>query len=304
MLKLSVVLNFPIAPLYEAHCSFNFTPKFFLMFSLILMLVSLPSELDPNGTTLIPSDRIEIAHRNEEVWGQTGHRVVGQIAEAYLSKKAKKEIDRLLEGHSLAFASTIADEIKSDRAYDSFSPWHYVNYEMGGHYNPSNADERGDIVYGIQKSIEVLESKDASDADKRFYLKLLIHFIGDLHQPLHVGRAEDQGGNRIQVNWFSRTSNLHRVWDSDLIDGYNMSYDELAEELVRSTTTEERNELTKGTYLDWVEESHQIVERIYASASSGDRLGYRYTYDFNPLLFEQLAKGGFRLAKVLNELFD
>ena len=277
---------------------------FSLMISLILILIGLPSEIEIKEPALIPVEHFEFVYAYEEIWGQTGHRVVGQIAEAYLSKKAKKEINRLLDGHSLAFASTIADEIKSDRAYDSFSPWHYVNYEMGGHYDPSNADERGDIVYGIQKSIEVLESNSASDADKRFYIKLLIHFIGDLHQPLHVGRAEDQGGNRIQVSWFSRTSNLHRVWDSDLIDGYSMGYDELAQELLRSTTKEERAELAKGTYLDWVEESHQIVERIYASASSGDRLGYRYTYDFNPLLFEQLAKGGIRLAKVLNELFD
>ena len=274
------------------------------MLSLILILLSLPSEIEIKEPTHLPIEHIEVVNSNEEVWGQTGHRVVGQIAEAYLSKKAKKEINRLLDGHSLAFASTIADEIKSDQAYDSFGPWHYVNYEMGGHYDPTNADERGDIVYGIQKSVEVLESKSSSDADKRFYLKLLIHFIGDLHQPLHVGRAEDQGGNRIQVSWFSRTSNLHRVWDSDLIDGYSMGYDELAQELLRSTTKEEHAALAKGTYLDWVEESHQIVERIYASASSEDRLGYRYTYDFNPLLFEQLAKGGIRLAKVLNELFD
>lgn len=274
------------------------------MLSLIFLFITISSVLDLNKIPFIPSDRIESALMNEEVWGQTGHRVVGQIAEAYLSKKAKKEINRLLEGHSIAFASTIADEIKSDRVYDSFGPWHYVNYEMGGHYDPSNRDERGDIVYGIQKSIEVIESKSASDAEKRFYLKLLIHFIGDLHQPLHVGRAEDQGGNRIQVSWFSTISNLHRVWDSDLIDGYNMSYYELAQELLRSTTTDKFAELAKGTYLDWVEESHKIVGRVYASASSGDRLGYRYSYDFNPLIFEQLAKGGIRLAKVLNELFD
>ena len=274
------------------------------MLSLLLVLISLPSEIDSKEIPLFSTEPFEIVFTNEVVWGQTGHRVVGQIAEAFLSKKAKREIYRLLDGHSLAFASTIADEIKSDRAYDSFGPWHYVNYEMGGYYDPSKADERGDIVYGIQKSIEVLESKSTSDVDKRFYLKLLIHFIGDLHQPLHVGRAEDQGGNRIQVSWFSRNSNLHRVWDSDLIDGYNMSYDELAQELLRSTTSAERNELAKGTYLDWVEESHQIVERVYASASSGARLGYRYTYDFNPLVFEQLAKGGVRLAKILNDLFD
>lgn len=237
------------------------------------------------------------------IWGQTGHRVVGLIAEKHLSKRAKKAIDALLKGHSLAYASTFADEIKSDKAYDAYGPWHYVNYDMDKRYDPNNADDRGDIVYGIQKSMEVLSNEKSSEADKSFYLKLLIHFIGDLHQPLHVGQAEDQGGNRIQVSWFSRNSNLHRVWDSDLIDGYSMSYEELAEELMRSTSKTELQIFQEGNYLDWVEESHQTAAVVYASASNGDRLNYQYGYEFNPLVFEQLKKGGYRLAKLLNEVF-
>ena len=226
------------------------------------------------------------------LWGQTGHRVVGLIAEQHLSKRAQKAIKSLLEGHSLAYASTSADEIKSDKAYDAYGPWHYVNYDMDKTYDPSNADDRGDIVYGIQKCIEVLSNKQSSEADKSFHLKLLIHFIGDLHQPLHVGRSEDQGGNRIQVSWFSRNSNLHRVWDSDLIDGYNMSYEELAQELMRSTDKAELMALQEGNYRDWVEESHQMAKVVYASASSGDKLSYRYGYDYNPVILEQLKKGG------------
>lgn len=238
------------------------------------------------------------------VWGQTGHRVVGVIAEEHLSKRARRAVNALLDGHSLAYASTFADEIKSDSAYDAYGPWHYVNYEMDRRYDPNDADDRGDIVYGIQKSIEVLTSRTTSDADKSFYLKLLIHFIGDLHQPLHVGRAADQGGNRIQVSWFSRNSNLHRVWDSDLIDSYSMSFEELARELMRSTSKEARLAYQKGAYRDWVEESHQLAGTIYASASSGDKLSYKYGYDYNALVFEQLKKGGYRLAKILNEIFD
>ena len=238
------------------------------------------------------------------LWGQTGHRVVGLIAEQHLNKRAQKAIRLLLEGHSLAYASTIADEIKSDRAYDAYGPWHYVNFDMDKTYDPSSSDDRGDIVYGIQKCIEVLSNKQSSESDKSFHLKLLIHFIGDLHQPLHVGRSEDQGGNRIQVSWFSRNSNLHRVWDSDLIDGYNMSYEELAQELMRSTEREEIMVIQEGNYLDWVEESHQMAKVVYTSATSGDKLSYRYGYDYNPMVFEQLKKGGYRLAKILNEIFN
>ena len=252
-----------------------------------------------------PSTSTAISHEfSTSLWGQTGHRVVGLIAEQHLSKRAQKAIKSLLEGHSLAYASTIADEIKSDKAYDAYGPWHYVNYDMDKTYDPSNADDRGDVVYGIQKCIEVLSSKQSSESDKSFHLKLLIHFIGDLHQPLHVGRSEDQGGNRIQVSWFSRNSNLHRVWDSDLIDGYNMSYEELAQELMRSTDKAELMAIQEGNYRDWVEESHQIAKVVYASAVSGDKLSYRYGYDYYQMVFEQLKKGGYRLAKILNEIFN
>ncbi|MGA0155682.1 MAG: S1/P1 nuclease [Flavobacteriaceae bacterium] len=251
------------------------------------------------------SSSLAISHEyNTSLWGQTGHRVVGRIAEQHLNKRAQKAIRSLLEGYSLAYASTIADEIKSDKAYDAYGPWHYVNFDMDKTYDPSSADDRGDIVYGIQKCIEVLSNKQSSESDKSFHLKLLIHFIGDLHQPLHVGRSEDQGGNRIQVSWFSRNSNLHRVWDSDLIDGYNMSYEELAQELMRSTEREEIMVIQEGNYLDWVEESHQMAKVVYASATSGGKLSYRYGYDYNPMVFEQLKKGGYRLAKILNEIFN
>jgi hypothetical protein len=286
--------------------SFIFTAKYLALMNLFFTLLLHNFLLftfyhTPNSNEI--KAYAKFSTNSEFIWGQTGHRVVGLIAEAHLSRRAKKAVNTLLEGHSLAFASTFADEIKSDKAYDAYGPWHYVNYDINKRYDPNNADDRGDIVYGIKKSIEVLTNERSSEADKSFYLKLLIHFIGDLHQPLHVGQAEDQGGNRIQVSWFSRNSNLHRVWDSDLIDGYGMSFEELAEELMRSTNNTEFLALQEGNFLDWVEESHQIAAVVYASASSGDKLSYQYGYEFNTVVFEQLKKGGYRLAKLLNEVF-
>ena len=306
MLKFEIHTNLILSLPAFTSSSFIFTVKYLALMHVFLNLLGSSFLLfiffhTPNIMGL----KVEATSSTNSgfIWGQTGHRVVGLIAEEHLSKRAKKAIDALLKGHSLAYASTFADEIKSDKAYDAYGPWHYVNYDMDKRYDPNNADDTGDIVYGIQKSIEVLANEKSSEADKSFYLKLLVHFIGDLHQPLHVGQAEDQGGNRIQVSWFSRNSNLHRVWDSDLIDGYSMSYEELAEELMRSTSKTELQAFQEGNYLDWVEESHQTAAVVYASASSGDKLSYQYGYEFNPLVFEQLKKGGYRLAKLLNEVF-
>lgn len=238
------------------------------------------------------------------LWGKKGHRVTGHIAEKHLSRKAKKAIKELLDGHSLAFVSTYADEIKSDRSYSKYTPWHYVNYPLDATYNSSEKSEFGDIVQAIDHCVMVLKDEDASKEDKIFYLKMLVHFVGDLHQPLHAGRGEDRGGNDIQVQWFNDGTNLHRLWDTNLLESYGMSFYELGDELNRSTTKKERKQLMDGNVIGWVEESHVLAKDIYNSAQKGEKLRYEYSYNWNPILFEQLKKGGFRLAKVLNDIFS
>ena len=238
------------------------------------------------------------------IWGKNGHRVTGHIAEKHLSRKAKKAINELLEGNSLAFVSTYADEIKSDATYAKYYPWHYINYPLNKSYDKTLKSEEGDIIMAIDTCIKVLKNTNSSKADKVFYLKLLIHFIGDLHQPLHAGRAEDRGGNDIQVQWFGEGSNLHTVWDTKLIESYKMSFSELGDELDRSTTKKEIKKIQEGNIIDWLGESHNYAKKIYYSVSAGDKLEYSYTYTYNPILFEQLKKGGFRLAKILNEVFS
>ena len=238
------------------------------------------------------------------VWGKKGHRVTGHIAEQHLTKKARKKINKLLDGHSLAFVSTYADEIKSDRSFSEYSPWHYVNYPLGTLYKDSEKSEHGDIVAAIATCQAVIKDANSSKDDKIFHLKLLVHLIGDLHQPLHVGRGEDKGGNDIQVRWFNDGSNLHKVWDTNMIESYGMSYEELGDELLQSTTKQEKQKIQAGLVIDWVEESHVLATKLYGSAKVGEKLSYRYSYENNPLLFDQLKKGGLRLAKVLNELFE
>ena len=245
-----------------------------------------------------------VLYSNSMIWGKTGHRVTGHIAEYHLNKKAKRAIAQLLDGHSLAFVSTYADEIKSDRSFSSYSPWHYVNYPLDSTYEASEKSEYGDIVKGTETCIRILKDPRSSKEEKIFHLKLLVHFLGDLHQPLHVGRSEDKGGNDIQLQWFNQGTNLHRVWDSNLIDSYGMSFDELGKELIRSHSRKEVKALMKGNVREWVEETHQITKVVYASVNKGEKLRYEYSYRFNDTVFEQLHKGGVRLAYVLNTIFD
>ena len=236
-------------------------------------------------------------------WGKTGHRTTGEIAEKHLSKKAQKAIDKLLDGQSLAFVANYADDIKSDPDYRKYGPWHYVNIDPEDEkYDREKANKGGDLIQAIEKSVEVLKDKNASREDKQFYLKMLVHFMGDLHQPFHVGRSADKGGNDIQVRWFNEGSNIHRVWDSQMIDSYQMSYTELTENR-KELTRKELKEIEAGRLQDWVYESREMANVLYDSVETGQKLGYEYMYKWFPTVREQLQKGGVRLAKILNEIY-
>jgi len=170
-------------------------------------------------------------------------------------------------------------------------------------YQHSVKNPKGDLVTGIEKCKAVLKDKNSSKADKAFYLKLLVHFIGDMHQPMHVGRKEDKGGNMVQVQWFGQGTNLHAVWDSKMIDFYKMSYSELAKNGDELTKNQVKA-LQQGTIVDWINETHQLAIKTYGSVKVGENLRFRYMYDNFGLVRSQLEKGGIRLAEVLNNLFD
>jgi hypothetical protein len=240
---------------------------------------------------------------NDNDWGKTGHRATAEIAEEYLSEKAKKAIDRILNGQGLAFVANYADDIKSDPDFREYGPWHYVNLAEGEtEYDKATANPKGDLYQAILKCVEVLKNEDAPADKKEFYLKMLVHFVGDLHQPFHVGRAADKGGNDIQVRWYNQGSNLHRVWDSQMIDSYQMSYTELAEN-TRELTRAQIKAIEEGAVIDWVYESGEMADELYDSVEIGEKLGYEYMYHHLPTVLKQLQKGGIRLAKILNEIY-
>lgn len=234
-------------------------------------------------------------------WGVTGHRTVGAIAQANLKPKVARIIDELLDGQSLAFVSTYADEIRSDAQYDKFVPWHYVNFPFDTHYGEHPINEDGDIIQGIEFCVSVLKDDTKSKEERAFYLKMLVHFVGDLHQPLHVGQADDRGGNRFYVKWFSESTNLHRLWDSQLIEHYNMSYTELVENQDRLSKGQMKF-IQETSLMDWVNQSRELCLDVYANTTPEDKLSYPYAYRYTNVIRSQLQQAGLRLAALLNEV--
>ena len=236
-------------------------------------------------------------------WGKTGHRVIGKVAQEYLTPKTKAAVDVLLEGMSLAFVSTYADEIRSDSRYEYLDTWHYVNMDKATRYPEAKKNPNGDIITAMDYCVEELKDPKKPNVDKAFHLKLLVHFIGDIHQPMHAGRKADKGGNNIQLTWFGEPTNLHRLWDTDLIEHYNMSYTELAVHLPKLSIEEKENCMT-ATRLEWAHESQDLANMIYPNTPTNASLGYIYHYQHFDTVRLRLLKAGLRLAATLNAIFD
>jgi hypothetical protein len=235
-------------------------------------------------------------------WGQNGHRSVGKTAEHYLKSKVKSKIDRILNGQSLADASTYADEIKSDDDYDKYKPWHYANIPFDKTYVEIERNSEGDIVFGIQECMKKLKADTLDEDEERFYLKMLIHLVGDMHQPLHFGLKSDRGANDFKVKWFNQPTNMHRVWDTQMIESYNMSYSELSDNLPKLNREVVKN-IKSGSLLDWVEENRELTRAVYNSASADENLSYRYMNEWFYVLKMQINKAGIRLAALLNNIY-
>ncbi|HIF49767.1 MAG TPA: S1/P1 Nuclease [Cytophagales bacterium] len=232
-----------------------------------------------------------------DIWGKNGHRAIGEIATQNLTQQTLKVVNKILDGQSLALVSTWADEMKSNSEFGKYSSWHYVNIPLDKEYKQIEKNPKGDIIQAINKCIEVLEDKNSPKIAKSFHLKYLVHLVGDAHQPLHTGRYEDKGGNDIKLKFFGRPTNLHKVWDSDMIDDYKMSYTELAESLTMLQQTSKSLNPE-----DWVFESHQEVKKIYSEVKDGDYISYDYINKNFSLIELKLYKAGIRLATILNEI--
>lgn len=233
-------------------------------------------------------------------WGVTGHRATGLIAERYLTKKASSKIKQILNGESLAMVSTWMDEILSDTAYKYTTDWHWTTIPDGGRYEDVEGNPDGKVIMMIEKITAELKSGKLSAKQEQDYLKMLVHMVGDMHQPLHVGRPGDRGGNEVKVKWFRNDSNLHRVWDSEMIDGSRLSYTELANALGVPDKETVKHWQSTGVR-DWALESMSFRPQVY-DINDGN-LGYVYTYQYFSIAKTRMLQAGIRLAGLLNQIY-
>ncbi|RKD90115.1 S1/P1 nuclease [Mangrovibacterium diazotrophicum] len=235
-------------------------------------------------------------------WGSTGHRAIAQIAWQQLSDKNKSKIEAILGDSYLPLFATWADDIRSEKDYPLGTIPHYVNMPLGQNYEDSQKNEKGDLVTILNGMLDQFHNPKSTTEEKAVALKIIIHLIGDLHQPMHIGLAEDLGGNTISVKWFNEDSNLHKVWDEDIIDNSRLSYTELAR-FAGQPSEKELQQLEKGGLIAWVDETHQITQTIYDNLGN-KHFSYEYYYMFSPVVLKQIQKAGYRLGYVLNKILD
>jgi hypothetical protein len=242
------------------------------------------------ATTLAPS---------AVAWGPTGHRAVGRIAEHHLTPEAAREVVELLAPEQLAYVTTWADEIRSEPDWAKGDPWHWVTIPDGQAYDATPKSPGGDVLEAISRFEKVVADRTAPRPERAQALKWIAHLVADIHQPMHVGRGDDRGGNEVLVLWSGQPSNLHGVWDDKLIDSSELSFSELVD-LLDHPRPEQVREWQAGGPRAWAIESQQLRRAAY---ELGDRrLSYRYVHDQWPTVQRRLLEAGVRLAGELNRL--
>jgi len=235
-------------------------------------------------------------------WGSTGHRAIAEIAYCQLSAETKAKVKDILGNAYLPLYANWADEICSDKDNPYNSLPHYVNMSLDVKYEQAEKNPKGDLVSVMEDMVEMLQSQTSSHEEKVTALKFIIHLVGDAHQPMHVALSEDLGGNMMEVQWFRKTSNLHKLWDEDLIDYSRLSYKELAI-FAGELQMKEIRAWQNLSLVDWINETHEITKDIYENL--GDKnYSYVYNYQYSPVVYQQIQKAGYRLALFLTKVLE
>jgi hypothetical protein len=244
-------------------------------------------------------------------WGPHGHRIATRIAEARLSPEARAAVHELLhEGDTLLNICTWADE-DGHTAVPGSAPWHYVNVPIDAPKYSDRYCRRGDcVVAKIQQFRKVLADRRAPKAERTRALLFFVHFVEDVHQPLHVGDHNDKGGNETQIQYFNEGVNLHRLWDSTMINDASRDEREWVQRIEPLLTEATLGAWTKGTVESWADESLAEAKKAYRdprnparTIATGDRLGREYAELGVPVIRLRLAQAGVRLAHELNAIF-
>lgn len=244
-------------------------------------------------------------------WGARGHRVAARVATARLTPAAKKAIHDLLnEGDTLVDVAGWADGAEAHRTRPRSGPWHYVNVPItAAKYDDRYCGARGCVVSQIKHFRAILADPRATRAERKRALRFFVHFVNDVHQPLHVGENHDRGGNSTQVRFLGRGSNLHRVWDSGVIEHRHWSDGRWVKHVEEQITATNLRAWSSGTVEDWATESLQAAKRAYDPTgrgrplAKGAALGQDYESFALPIITQRLAQAGIRLANELNAIF-
>jgi hypothetical protein len=267
-------------------------------------------------------------------WGPTGHRVVAEIAQRHLTPTTQKKVSQLLDGRTLADVANWPDELRSDPRFDKYRPLHYATVKDGlTSYRDAEKAPCGDVVVAIDAfttflrtgsretlyAVKALTDKsdgtgqgacnpqDTEPISRVMALSFLVHLMGDLHQPLHVG-GTDLGGNLVKVNWMNRwQTNLHSTWDDEMVDYERLDYKEYARFLDRASKADAKRWLT-GDTISFADEAVAMRSKLYVFPDDSENsevhlISYKYVGAQRDRMREQLLKGGLRLARVLNSVF-
>jgi S1/P1 Nuclease len=234
-------------------------------------------------------------------WFDKGHRIVGLIAQANLTAEARKEIGKILPGMmSLADAAIWPDH--EGRSIRDFDPLHYVTIpeNANGYDQARDCAERNCMVEALKWFLTVVPDRNAPIMTRRLALHYVAHLVGDMHQPLHAGRAKDTAGIGIHVAYKGETTNLHYFWDTNLVEMEAGTDEEVAKRLAANLTEKERRKWQSGDPTQWTNESLVLVRsHAYEIGPSGE-LTDDYVEKARPIVRTRLAQAGIRLAWLLN----
>jgi len=241
---------------------------------------------------------------NAHAFGSFGHQLIADLAQARLTPEAAGRVDGLLalEGIThLRDISTWADVVRDDPRFKRTAPLHYVNFprKQCTFVMPRDCANGVCVIGGIAAFSRVLKDPRSSEFERLIALKWLVHLVGDLHQPMHVGYADDRGGNQFQIRYQSRGNNLHWLWDTGLIEARNETRQQYLARLEALPASQAR--FTERSPVEWAQESCRVLQGnpIYPEKRW---IGRPYIEQMQPLLDQRLKIAGERLAATLNEL--
>jgi len=236
-------------------------------------------------------------------FGAEGHRIAGRVAQARLCAQAGLQIETLGQGRRLEELGLWADRIRSEDRWAHSRPWHYINVGDDFPLERYRSPQEGDILWAIAHFREQLADTSLASESRRDALRFLTHFVVDLHQPLHVGRASDRGGNQVLVTTVGGgQTNLHRFWDTEAIRLTGLAEDAYMDSL-RAIVDGEARLWVRHTPLEWARESQSLRSRVYEFAGPDNLLAQVYLDEAVSITRLRLAQAGVRLAAALNRVF-